>query len=312
MTEQLTMAGSYIIFEDEQIRLRIPKQLRVKRGGTSYFFSGVLKRGRKDARVILGIDIDLPPVLRKAQRKVILKAPVHQIWLGVETRDIRKGRCTFGDGGIEALSASIVPEPTGNITLYQWNVLYRLGTHYVDVVLFGGGNRDAFEKMGTTIIESIEVKSLKLISSEQSKKRSISSIGSMVKKVKHGGLKAKEKTRLANALKSLPEELHYLIEPILDIASKDQELLGSGVVDTPLLAEAIENQANLQPNGFATQHSKKLKKWLKSNISKDDKWAGPVWFVMASLMGYDAYKDWEAESTVQSLTKVVNRLLDME
>lgn len=152
------MTDSYIIFEDEKIKLRVPRQLRVKRGGTSYSFSGVLKRSRKDARVILGIDLDLPPVLRKAAKQVILRALPHEVRLGVEKCIIRKGKCSFGDGGIEVFEASTVPDPTGTITLYRWVILYKLGNHYLNIDLFGGGDLDAFEKMGTAIIESIVVK----------------------------------------------------------------------------------------------------------------------------------------------------------
>jgi hypothetical protein len=152
------MVDSYIIFEDEQLKLRIPRQLRSKRGGYVYHFGGTLKRGRKDARVILGIELDPPPVSRKALRQVILRALPHQVWLGVEMRTIRKGRCSFGNGGIEVLGASTVPEPTGTIILYRWNILYRLGKHYLFVDLNGGGDLDAFEKMGISIIESIVVK----------------------------------------------------------------------------------------------------------------------------------------------------------
>jgi hypothetical protein len=153
----MIMSDSYIIFEDEKIKLRIPKQLRLK-CGTSYYFSGIMKRGRKDARVTLGIGLDIPPVLRKAMKQVILKALSHELWQGVETRTIRKGRCSFGDGGIEVLGASTVPEPSGDITLYRWVVLYKLGGHYLHIDFGGGGNRDAFEKMGTDIIQSIVVK----------------------------------------------------------------------------------------------------------------------------------------------------------
>jgi len=306
------MTDSYITYEDEQIKLRIPRQLRSKHADYVYSFEGTLKRGRKDARVILGIELDPTRVSRKALRQVIIKALPHWVWLGVETRVIRKGRCSFGDGGIEVLGASTVPEPSGTITLYRWNVLYRLGKHYLFIDLFGGGDLEEFEKMGTAIIESIVVKSLKSISSEQSKKRLISSTDSMVKKVKHGGLKVKEKARLANALKSLPEDLKYLREPILAIADEDQELLGSGVVDTPLLAEAIEKQAASQPSDFASDHTRQLKKWLKDIKKTDESWIGPVWFVMAFLMGYEMYRDEDAESSVKSLTKVVNRFLDMD
>jgi len=118
------MANTYITFEDERIKLLIPKQLRLKRGGNSYIFSDVPKHGRKDAHVILGIDIDPPPVLRKAARKTILKAPPHHVWMGAEMRTIRKGRCSFGDGGIEAIEESIIPKETGSITLYRWTILY--------------------------------------------------------------------------------------------------------------------------------------------------------------------------------------------
>jgi hypothetical protein len=292
----------FVEYRDEKIRIKLPKQLRLKRG-TSYFFSGILKRGRKDACVTLAVVLDPPPVLRKAARQVILRALPHQEWMGVETRVIRKGRCFFGDGGIEVLGASTVPEPTGTITLYRWNVLYQLGKHYVDIHLGGGGDLDEFEKMAKEIITS-----LKLLSPSQSKK---AATGSTIKSIKNGGLKAREKARLASALKSLPEDLKYLRAPILAIADEDQDLLGCGEVDTSLLSEAIEKQAVSQPSGFATNHSKKLEKWLKSNTSKNDTWAGPVWFVMAFLMGYDMYKDKDAELTTQSLAKRVKRFLNV-
>src|SRR5690554_3880165 len=123
------MSESYITFEDEQIKLRIPKQLHSSRGGYVYSFSGVLKRGQKEARVALLVQIDPPPVSRKALRQVILTALPHGVWQGIETRVLRKGRCSFGNGGIEVLDKSLVPDKTGTITLYRWNVLYRLGKH---------------------------------------------------------------------------------------------------------------------------------------------------------------------------------------
>ena len=147
------MDESFIIFEDKNIKLRIPKQLRFKHG-TSYFFSGVLKRGQKDARVTLAIGLDPPFGGRKAAKKVILGALPNQEWMGVEMRTIRKGRCSFGDGGIEVLG-----KYTNPITvLYRWTVLYRLNKHHVYIDLGGGGNLDSFEKMGTDIIKSIVVK----------------------------------------------------------------------------------------------------------------------------------------------------------
>jgi hypothetical protein len=294
----------FVEYRDERIRIKLPKQLRLRRG-TSYFFSGILKRGRKDAFVTLTVVLDPPPVLRKAARQGILRALPHQEWMGVEIRLIRKGRCFFGDGGIEVLDASTVPEPTGTITLYRWNVLYQLGKHYVDIQLGGGGDLDEFEKMAKEIITS-----LKLLSPSQSKKRLDASTGSMIKSFKQGGIKAKEKARLASTLKSLPRDLKYLRDPILAIADEDQDLLGCGEVDTTLLAEALEKQAASQPKGFATKHSRELKKWLKNNTSKNDTWARPVWFVMAFLVGYDAYKDEDVGLTAQSLEKIVKHFLD--
>ncbi len=147
------MADSYITFEDEQIRLRIPRQLRLKRG-TSYFFSGVLKRGQKDSRFGFALLLDPPPVLRKGMRQVIFNALPRDVWLGVEIRVIRKGRCFFGDGGIEVLGTYTNP-----ITVFcRWVVLYKLGKHYLHMDLSGGGDLGAFEKMGTQIIRSIVVK----------------------------------------------------------------------------------------------------------------------------------------------------------
>jgi len=291
----------FVEYIDEKIRIMLPKQLRQKH--SMLFFKGNLVRGKPETQVAVGIDLNFDTRRFESIKEEFLRPEIKNRPPNEKLE--RLGPCEFGEGGLELLTSVVQPH-TGH-TIHFWKMLYKLQGSYLMMNIMGGGSLIEFENMAKEIITS-----LKLISPSQSKKKSSTSTGSMVKKVKHGGLKAKDKARLASALKSLPDDLKYLRDPILDIADEDQELLGSGVVDTPLLAEAIENQANLQPNGFATHHSKKLEEWLKSNVSKDDKWAGPVWFVMAFLMGYDAYKDGDAESTVQSLTKVVNRLLDME
>jgi hypothetical protein len=156
--EYLTMTDSYITFEDEHIKLRIPRQLCSKHADTAYSFKGFLKRGQKDSRFGFILILDPPPVSQKGMERAILDAPSHIAWMGGKWDIIRRGKCSFGDGGIEVLGASTVPETTGTIMLYRWNILYRLGGHHVYIDLSGGGDLEAFEKMGTTIIESIVVK----------------------------------------------------------------------------------------------------------------------------------------------------------
>ena len=144
----------YIVFEDEQITMRIPTQLS-KRSGT-YIFSGTLIRGRKDTRVELGLVIDPPPVVREEAERAILSAPRHYDWEGVKMRTLRIGACPFGDGGVEVIGSTTISEQS--ITLFRWVLVYTVGEHCVYIDLSGGGELEAFEKMGTTIFESLVIK----------------------------------------------------------------------------------------------------------------------------------------------------------
>lgn len=289
----------FVEYRDEKIRIKLPKQLRQKR--PIRFFQGNLVRGKPETQITVGIDVDLNTSSVKATREVFLGTRADRpVTLPEWYKVLRSGPCSFGEKGLELFTSSEILDK--GYILYAWDILCRMQGRYVMLTIMGGGSREDFESMAKEIITS-----LRLLSPSQSKK---TATGSTIKRIKNCGLKAREKARLARTLKSLPEDLKYLRDPILAIADEDQDLLGSGGVDTTLLAEAIENQAELQQSGFATNHSKKLEKWFKSNASKNDKWAGPVWFVMAFLMGYDLYKDEDAESTTQSLTKRVKRFLD--
>jgi len=290
----------FVEYIDDKIRIKLPKQLKQNR--SQRFFRGNLVRGKSESNMMVGVSIDL----NEEQRKVYLEPEKRQpVVLPAGYKVLRSGPCDFGEGGREFFSSS---EIFGKgYTLYTWEVIYCLQGRYVMLSIMGGGTRESFESMAIEII-----KSLTLLSPSQAKKLRGTAGSSKIKSVKFGSMQAKDKSRLSRELKSLPEELRYLREPILAIADEDQELLGSGVVDTPLLAEAIEKQAASQPSDFASDHAGQLRKWLKGITKTDEPWIGPVWFVMAFLVGYDVYKDEGAESSVQSLTKVVNRLLDMD
>lgn len=268
----------FVEYSDDKIKIKLPKQLRQQR--SMRFFRGNLARGKPESNVMVGVSIDL----NEAQRKAYLESEKRQpAVLPAGYKVLRSGPCNFGEAGREFFVSSEIFDK--GYTLYTWQVLYCLQGRYVMLNIMGSDSRENFETMAKKII-----KSLKLLSPSQSKK-SKSSTNSIIKNVKNGGLKTKEKAHLASALKSLPNDLMYLRDPILAIADEDQDLLGCGEVDTKLLAESIEQQADLQPSGFATNQSKKLEKWLKSNTSKKDTWVGPIWFVMAFLRGYDIFHE---------------------
>jgi hypothetical protein len=149
-------------FEDDWIKLEMPKQLKLKvpkrfkqtHQGVAYLFSGNTTRGQAASHVELAIVLDEPPVLREAAKNVILRVPSCEMWLGVEIRTIRKGPCSFGDGGLEVIVRYTNPIKVS----YRWNVLYQLAGHHVFVDLSGGGDFDAFEAMGRAIIGSLRLK----------------------------------------------------------------------------------------------------------------------------------------------------------
>ncbi len=271
----------FVEYSDDKINIKLPKQLRQQR--SQRLFRGNLVRGKPESNLMVAISLDLNASGVKAVRDVFLGARINRpetLPKGYKVE--RSGKCCFGEGCLELFTSSEIFDK--GYTLYTWQVLYRLQGSYVELSIMGGGSRESFESMAEEIITS-----LKLMPPSQSKKTSSVSTGSKIKNIKHGGLNVKEKTRLTNALKSFPEDLRYLQEPILAIADEDQDLLGCGEVDTTLLVKAIEQQAVSQHSGFATKQSKKLEKWLKTNTSKKDTWAGPAWFAMAFLMGYDLF-----------------------
>ncbi len=270
----------FVEYSDEKISIKLPKQLRQKR--PIRFFRGNLVRGKPETRMSVILDLDLDAHRVEVIKGLLLRPEIKNRPPNEKLE--RVGPCEFGEDGMELLTC--IMQPHTGYTLYFWDLIYNLHGTYILFTIMGSGSRESFETIATKIITS-----LTLISPSQSKKRLNASTGSMIKNIKHGGLKAKEKAHLASALKSLPNDLMYLRDPILAIADEDQDLLGCGEVDTKLLAESIEQQADLQPSGFATDQSKKLEKWLKSNTSKKDTWAGPVWFVMAFLMGYEIFHE---------------------
>ena len=266
-----------IEYRDERIRIKLPKQLRQQR--SQRFFRGNLVRGKPESQVMVAIDLDL----NEAQRKVYLEPEERQpavLPAGYEV--LRSGPCNFGEGGREFFSSSEIFDK--GYILYTWEVLYRLQGCYVMLSIMGGGSRESFENMATEIITS-----LTLLPPSQTEKSPSASARSAIKNVKLGGLRAKEKARLANALESLPEDLKYLRDPILAIADEDQDLLGCGEADTTLLAEALQQQAASRLSGFATAQAEELEKWLKGISATDETWASPVWFVLAFMMGYDMF-----------------------
>lgn len=268
----------FVEYSDEQIRVKLPKQLRQKR--SMRLFHGNLVRGKPETRMSVAIDLDLD-----AQRVELIK----ELFRGPEIKNRppnekleRLGPCEFGEDGMELLTC--ISQPHTGHTFYHWCMIYNLHGTYIEFTIMGGGSREDFENMATEIITS-----LTLLSPSQSKKLSGAATGSMIKSMKHGGMRTKEKARLASELKSLPEELKYLCDPILAIADEDQDMLGCGEVDTKLLADALEQQAVSQPSGFAAAQAEELEGWLKEILTGDEAWAAPVWFVLAFLKGYDMF-----------------------
>jgi len=133
------------------------------------------------------------------------------------------------------------------------------------------------------------ITSLTLQSPTQTGKSPRDSVRSAIKNVKRGGMRAKDKMRLTKALESLPGALQYLRKPIVAIAEEDQDMLGTGDVDTTLLAKALEQQNAAQPSGFTTAQAQELEQWLRGISSSEDVWAAPVWFVLAFLAGHDMF-----------------------
>jgi len=273
----------FVEYSDEKIRVILPKQLRQQR--SKRFFRGNLVRGKPESQVMVAIDINFDARRVEAVKKVFIdsveKQPVSQ---PKGFKVLRSGKCNYGDDGLELLTSSEIFDK--EYTLYRWDVLYQLQGHYVMCIISGGCSREDFESMATEIITS-----LKLLSPPQSKKLSGTSGGPKIKAVKTGGLRRKEKARLAKALESLPEQLKYLCDPILAIADEDQDLLGCGEADTNLLTEVLERQAASQTSDFAVAQAAELKEWLKDISTGDEVWAGPIWFAMGFMMGYDMFSE---------------------
>lgn len=271
----------FVEYSDEKICIKLPKQLRQQR--SMRFFRGNIVRGKPESQVMVAIDINFDARRVEAVKKIFIdsveKQPVGQ---PEGYKVLRSGKCSFGDGGLEIFTSSEIFDK--GYTLYSWDVLYQLQGHYIMCAITGGCLCEDFESMAKEIIMS-----LILLSPSQSKKASGNARGSKIEAVKTGGLQKKERERLAKALKSLPEKLKYLRGPIIAIADEDQDLLGCGEIDTELLTEAIEQQAVLHPPGFAAIQAKELEEWLNNNSSKNDKWAGPIWFTTAFIRGYDMF-----------------------
>lgn len=273
----------FVEYIDVKIRIKLPKQLRQDRHGL--FFRGNLVRGKPETMVAVAIDLDLDAQSVKAIKETFLDKGTDQpVTLPKGYKVERSGQCDFGENCLELFTSSEIFDK--GYTLYVWGVLYRLKGCYLMLDIMGGGTHESFESMASEII-----KSLKLLSPSQAKKLRGTARSSRIKSVKFGSMRAKEKARLARELKSLPQKLKYLREPILAIADEDQDLLGCGEADTTLLVEALHRQAASKTSDFASDHSGQLEKWLKGITNTDETWAGPIWFVMAFMMGYDMYVD---------------------
>jgi hypothetical protein len=271
----------FVEYSDVKIRIKLPKQLRQER--SKRFFHGNLMRGKPESNLIVAIDIDLNAQRVEAYRKVFLgTADDRPATLPRGYKVQRSGPCGFGEDGLELFTSSEIFDK--GYTLYSWQVLFHLQDRYVMMSVMGAGSREEFEDMAREIITS-----LTLLSPSESKRSATTATGSAIKGAKRGGLRAKEKARLAMALKSLPDELEYLRGPILAIADEDQDLLGSGEGDTRLLVEALEQQAASRPSGFAAAQAAELKEWLKGISTGNEEWARPIWFAIAFAMGYDMF-----------------------
>lgn len=277
-------------YSDSLLSLRIPAVLRksppgqwgvAMRGARVRAFRGLLDEANPASDLFVGIACDLTAM----QIEVYHQMAQHPAPMpGFASR--RAGASWTRQGGVEMQR---VATPLGeSVARLDWIITIPIeAERWACVGLVCPADAmtwEKFEAIGTEIIASIQ-----LVHGPRSRKTESGAATPRGTRPKSVGMRVREKSRLANALESLPEELLYLRDPILAIADEDQDMLGSGEVDTTLLAQAIEQQAASQPNGFASAHAEELEEWLRGVARPNAIWAGPVVFVQAFLTGYDMF-----------------------
>lgn len=279
----------FVEYVDDKIRVKLPRQLRQQQ--FHRLFRGNLVRGKPESNMVVAIDLDTRSV--DATRRLFLGkqsvSPPNELE-GFRTE--RRGPCNFGEDGLEGFTSTEIFDK--GYTLYTWDILYRVQGHDVHLGIIGGGTREEFERIGREIITS-----LSLVSSSQAEfphgMADTPAGPRPMKSRNYGAMRAKDKARLAKVLESLPDNVKYLRDPILAIAEEDQDMLGSGEVNTTSLVQSIEQQAASQPSGFASAHAEELEEWSRGVATPEATWAGPLWFVQAFLMGYDMFGGEEPE-----------------
>ena len=97
------------------------------------------------------------------------------------------------------------------------------------------------------------------------------------------GLKNKDRMQLTKVLKSMPANIRHLREGILAIARQDEGLLGNGEADLRVLFRDLRKNAGANGQVDGNALAKEMKEWMDEAVTKDDSWAGPLWFVQGYL-----------------------------
>ncbi len=143
------MQLEYVEYSDNQICIKLPKQLRQKR--PIRFFRGNLIRGKPETLMSVAIDLNFDIRRFKSIRELFLRPEIKNRPPGEKVE--RLGPCEYGEDGLELLTSVVQPH-TGH-TFYFWSLIYRLSGYYLWVSITGGGSRENFEKLAKEVIKSL-------------------------------------------------------------------------------------------------------------------------------------------------------------
>lgn len=147
------MFMEYKIFEDEGLRLLIPKTFRGRRNANTYSAGNISKPDKHGIHMELTIAYDIPLELKNGLIKAILQKRINSPQLGVSFEIIRQEEMPRSDGA-EILAKIINPQKI----LYRWTMLCQLGKHSIYMDWIADLDQESFEKLGIEIRDSIQIK----------------------------------------------------------------------------------------------------------------------------------------------------------
>src|SRR5690242_17637664 len=105
-----------------------------------------------------------------------------------------------------------------------------------------------------------------------------------------GPLKKTDRQKLANALKKLPPQLAYLSKGILSIGDQDQDMLGTGDGDVTPLEKCVQRERKKRGQDIdAAGDAQSLQEWAEQFADDAGSWAGPIFFAVGYLNGYELF-----------------------